>query len=131
VGVLRLFKDGDPVVEHDDGEDCNLFDLGEPESAACMYMYWVSDISQPPEDLPATNAHPCASSERHERVLVVISKETVRAEFIRLRPVLGCVAYHYMAVDKGARHSRLWCIASTIATIIVPLGIGRLPLESV
>ena len=34
VGVLGLFKDGNLVVEHDDGYHCNLFDLREPTSAA-------------------------------------------------------------------------------------------------
>jgi len=96
-----------------------------------MYMYWVSVFLQTTENLLPTNAHPWTSRERHERVLVVISKESTRAEFVGVRPVLGYVACHYMAVGQVMYHSRLWCIASTIATIVVPLGIGRLAPESV
>jgi hypothetical protein len=34
VGILRLFEDGDPIVEGDDGEDRNLFDFREPKDPA-------------------------------------------------------------------------------------------------
>src|SRR6266404_1195464 len=34
VGILRLFKDSDPVVEYDDGKHRNLFDFSEPKDAA-------------------------------------------------------------------------------------------------
>jgi hypothetical protein len=34
MGILRLFKDSDLIVEYDDGEDSNLFDFREPKNAA-------------------------------------------------------------------------------------------------
>jgi hypothetical protein len=34
VGILGLFKDSDPVVENDEGEDCNLFNFREPAKVA-------------------------------------------------------------------------------------------------
>src|SRR5258706_2318247 len=91
----------------------------------------VSTIPQSAKDLPATNAYSCSSGERYECVLIIIPKETTWAEFVGVRPVFGCGAYHYMAVDQLTYHVRLWCIASTIATTFVPLGIGRLSPESV
>ena len=32
MGILRLFEDRNLIVEHDDGEHCNLFDFREPET---------------------------------------------------------------------------------------------------
>ena len=31
--ILGLIKDGNPIVEYNDGEHGNLFDLGEPKDA--------------------------------------------------------------------------------------------------
>jgi hypothetical protein len=33
MGILRLIKHSDLIVEYDDGEDSNLFDFGEPKNA--------------------------------------------------------------------------------------------------
>ena len=34
MGILRLIKHSDLIVEYNEGEDSNLFDFGEPENAA-------------------------------------------------------------------------------------------------
>ena len=94
VGILRLVKDSDLIVKHDDGKDRNFFNLSEPKNAAL-----VSAVSRSMGDLPPANACPCTSGERYECVPVVFSQEPTGAEFMGVRPVLCCGTYEYMAVD--------------------------------
>ena len=94
MGVLRLVKDSDPILEHDDGEDRNLLNFREPKNAAL-----INAVSRPMEDLPPANARPCTRGKRYECVLVVFSQEPTGAEFMGVRPVLCCGKYQHMAVD--------------------------------
>jgi len=38
MSVLGFVKDVDPIVEYDDGQDCNLFDLSEPKSGSALSL---------------------------------------------------------------------------------------------
>ena len=94
VGILRLIKDSDLIVEHDEGEDRNLFNFREPNNAAL-----VSAVFRSMGDLPSAKACPCTSGERYKCIPVVLSQEPTGAEFMGVRPVLCCGECQYMAAD--------------------------------
>src|SRR5258708_11211553 len=97
MGILRLFKDSDLIVEYDDGERRNFFNFREPKSALGQRC---PSISGGAEDLPPADASPGTTGERYERILVIVSQETTRAEFMGVRPVLRCGTYHDVAADQ-------------------------------
>ena len=97
MGILRLFKDSDLIVEYDDGERRNFFDFREPKSALGQRC---PSISGGAEDLPPADASPGTTGERYERILVIVSQETTRAEFMGVRPVLRWGKYYSIVVDK-------------------------------
>jgi hypothetical protein len=54
------------------------------------------------EDLPLADARPGTTGEGYKCVLVVVPQETTWPEFMGIRPVLRCKAYHYIVRDQIA-----------------------------
>ena len=127
-GILGLFENGDPIMECDDREDCDLFDFRKPNQTE---RHLIGIPPQSAEDLPPADACPCTSRERYECILVVVPQETTRAEFVGIRPVLRCETYHSIAQIMKRPHVRLWCIAVIIGINVVPLGTGSVLPDSV
>jgi hypothetical protein len=85
MGIPRLIKHSDLVVEYNDGKDSNLFDFREPRvrggSARSLFP-------ESAEDIPAANTSPWTSGKWYECILVVVFQETAGPEFVWVRPVL-------------------------------------------